>query len=777
MASSTSIRVTKRNGNKEPLNLDKFHKVVYYACEGITGVSSSEVEIRSHVQFYDGIKTSDIQETLIKSAGDLISEDTPGYQYVGGRLINYHIRKEVYGKFEPDHLYDIVVRNIERGFYDAEILNKFTRDEWDQLNSFIKHERDETLTYAAMEQFRGKYLVQNRVTKEIFETPQICYILIAAILFADYPENSGGKSRMSWIKDYYEAISTFDISLPTPIMAGLRTSQKQFSSCVLIETDDSLDSINATASAIVKYVSQKAGIGINAGKIRAIGSSIRKGDAYHTGLIPFLKYFQSAVASCNQGGIRRGAATVSLPCWHYEIEDMIVLKNNKGTEETRVRHMDYNIQFNKLMYERLISGGNITLFSPHEIPGLYDSFFENNDEFKKIYELAENNPKIRKKTIKALDLFTLFMEERKNTGRIYLMNVDNVNSHGSFHPELAPIKQSNLCQEITLPCRPLNDIYDEAGRIQLCTLSAINWGNIKEPKDFERVCRLAVRGLDSLLDYQNYLLPAARLATEDHRPLGIGIINFANWLAKQGLTYQHIDTDGLSVVDEWAEAWSYYLIRESIELAKEKGACVAVNETKYADGIVPIDTRKLDIDQLVPHVERMDWKSIRSDLQTYGIRNATLMALMPSESSSQVSNSTNGIEPPRAFVSVKQSRDGVLKQVVPDYRRLKNKYDLLWNQKSPVGYLKIAAVLQKYIDQSISINTSYHPKYYADGKIPMSELLQHMLMFYKYGGKNLYYFNTNDQSGEIIDDDDDTDSLGQELLAADDEDDCDGCKI
>tara|TARA_R110002124_G_scaffold122972_2_gene281644 strand:+ start:2663 stop:4969 length:2307 start_codon:yes stop_codon:yes gene_type:complete len=767
------IQVTKRGGHKEVLDIEKLHKVVFHACEDITGVSPSEVEIKSQIQFYSGITSKEIQETLIKAAADLITEETPNYQYVGGRLVNYALRKEVYDGYEPWHVSKLVERNTASGFYDPELVTKYSADEWDKINTFVKHERDENLTYVAMEQLRGKYLCQNRVSGEIFETPQMCYILIAASLFQDYPT----ETRLHWVKDYYDAISLHDISLPTPVMAGVRTPQRQFSSCVLIETDDSLDSINATAAAVVKYVSQKAGIGIGGGSIRAIGSPIRKGDAYHTGIIPFYKHFQSAVKSCSQGGVRGGAATIYYPVWHLEVEDMLVLKNNKGTEENRVRHMDYGVQFNKLMYERLIQGGDITLFSPADVPGLYDAFFADQDRFKELYETAERNTRIRKKTIKAIDLFSSFMEERKNTGRIYLQNVDHANSHGSFLPELAPIKQSNLCAEITLPTKPLKDLNDPEGEISLCTLSAINWGNIRTPAEFERVCRLAVRGLDALLSYQNYPILAAQLSTEKRRPLGVGIINFAYWLAKNGLTYQDIDTDGLALIDEWAEAWSFYLIKASADMAVEFGAPTGNMETKYGHGITPNQTYSKALDELVPHVERQDWTGLREQLKATGIRNSTLMALMPSETSAQIANATNGIEPPRSLISIKQSKHGVLKQVVPEFKRLKNKYDLLWEQRSPEGYIKIMAVLQKYIDQGISVNTSYNPSYYEDEKIPLSEMLQHLLMFYKLGGKQLYYFNTFDGQGELDVNKMFADESTPLAQVEYDEDDCESCTI
>ena len=764
------IQVTKRDGSKEALDIEKLHKVVFYACADITGVSPSEVEIKSQIQFYNGITTKEIQETLIKATADLISEETPNYQFVGGRLINYALRKEVYGCYEPFKVKQLVQINTNNGFYDDELINQYTDEEWEKIDSFVRHDRDESLTYVAMEQLRGKYLVQNRVTGQIFETPQMCYILIAATLFQDYPKDT----RLQWVKEYYDAISLHDISLPTPVMAGVRTPMRQFSSCVLIETDDSLDSINATSSSIVKYVSQKAGIGIGGGSIRAIGSPIRKGDAFHTGIIPFYKMFQAATKSCSQGGVRGGAATIYYPIWHLEAEDMLVLKNNKGTEENRVRHMDYGVQFNKLMYERLITGGDITLFSPSDVPGLYDAFYADQDKFRELYERAERNTRLRKKTVKASDLFSAFMEERKNTGRIYLQNVDNANEHGAFLPEVAPIRQSNLCAEIDLPTKPLKDVNDPEGEISLCTLSAINWGNIRNPSDFERSCRLAVRGLDALLSYQNYPILAAQLSTEKRRPIGVGIINFAYWMAKHDLRYQDITTEGLQKIDEFAEAWSYYLIKASADLAAEQGAIPGLMETKYGHGITPNQTYKKDLDELIPHVERMDWESLRAQLKATGIRNSTLMALMPAETSAQIANATNGVEPPRSLISVKQSKHGVLKQVAPEYKRLKNKYDLLWDQRSPEGYIKIMAVLQKYIDQGISVNTSYNPVFFEDEKIPMSLMLQHLLMFYKYGGKQLYYFNTHDGQGEV----DVNQMMAPELeQITEDDSDCESCKI
>jgi len=754
------IQVTKRDGTRELLNINKFHKVAEYACEGLSGVSVSDLEIKTHIQFYNGIKSADIQETLIKAAADLISEEAPNYQYVAGRLINYNLRKQVYGSYEPHRLLEHYCSVRDDGYYDRELGSAYSTAEWAELNKYIDHDRDNLLTYAAMEQFRGKYLIRNRVTNKFYETPQMAFMLIAMTLFQNYT-----KDRIKWVKDLYDAISTFDISLPTPIMAGVRSPQRQFSSCVLIETDDSLDSINATSSSIVKYVSQKAGIGIGGGSIRAIGSAIRNGDASHTGVIPFWKHFQSAVKSCSQGGVRGGAATLYYPLWHYEVEDLLVLKNNKGTEDNRIRHLDYGVQFNKVMYERLLSGGNITLFSPHDVPDLYQAFFSDVNEFRTLYEKYEKSTKIRKKSIPAIDLFSAFMQERKDTGRIYLMNVDHANDHGSF-TKAAPIKMSNLCCEITLPTTPLKDINDEQGEISLCTLAAINWGKIRKPSDFEKPCTLAVRALDALLDYQSYPIRAAEVGTRNRRPLGVGIINFAYWLARNDSNYS---TPNLDLIHEYAEAWSYFLIKASVDLAEEFGACPKSNETKYALGTMPIDTYKKEVDELVAPDYKMDWNKLSDRVYKTGIRNSTLMALMPAETSAQISNSTNGIEPPRALVSIKQSKDGVMKQVVPDLKKLKNKYELLWDQKSPEGYLKIMAVLQKFIDQAISVNTSYNPAHYEDGKIPMSVMLKHVLMHYKYGGKTLYYFNTNDGAGEIE----------EKPLASDatDEEDCDSCKI
>ena len=762
---TTTINVTKRDGSIKPFDLDKVHKVLEWAVEDISGVSMSEIELKANIQLYDKIAAYDIHELLIKSAAELISEHTPNYQFVAARLISYKMRKEAYGEYTPPPLTAIIEDNIELGVYDDEIIKIYSEDEIVELDAYIKHDRDDTFTYAGMEQFRGKYLVQDRRTKKIYETPQILYMMISMTLFGKYKEN-----RLKYVKDYYDAISQFYISLPTPIMAGVRTPTRQFSSCVLIESGDSLDSINATATSIVRYISKKAGIGIGAGSIRANGAKVGDGSVVHTGLIPFLKYFQSAVKSCSQGGVRGGAATVYLPLWHHEFEDLVVLKNNKGTEENRVRHMDYAFQFNKLMYQRLLEGGNITFFDPNDVPGLYESFFIDQEKFQELYEKYERAHSIRKKSLPALDVFQMFLTERKDTGRIYLMNVDHANDHGSFIAEKAPIRMSNLCCEIDLPTTPLNSQDDEDGEISLCTLSAINWGLINEPHEFEKYCDLSVRALDELLDYQGYPIPAAKQGTLNRRPLGIGIINLAYFLAKRGLKY---DESAYNIVDEYAEAWSYYLIKSSANLAAEKEKLIYNTDTKYSLGILPIDTYKSAIDNLVEYRERLPWEDLREQLRETGIRNSTLMALMPAETSAQISNSTNGIEPPRALVSYKQSKDGVMAQVVPGYHHLKNKYDLLWEQKSPEGYLAICGILQKYIDQGISVNTSYNPEHYEDNKIPMSVMIQDTITAYKYGLKQLYYFNTHDGAGEMKEDEHHTYD-GTEII---DDEDCDSCKI
>ncbi len=735
---TSTMKVTKRDGRTEPIDLDKIHRVVDWAAKGLDNVSVSQVELRSHIQFYDGIRTGDIHETIIKSAADLISEETPDYQYLAARLAIFHLRKIAYGQFEPPHLHDHVSRLTEMGKYDPHILEDYSREEFDELNSYIDHWRDMNFSYAAVKQLEGKYLVQNRVTKQIYESPQFLYILVAMCLFSKYPRDT----RLGYIKRFYDAVSTFKISLPTPIMSGVRTPTRQFSSCVLIECDDSLDSINATTSAIVRYVSQRAGIGINGGRIRALGSEIRGGEAQHTGCLPFFKMFQAAVKSCSQGGVRGGAATLFYPLWHLEVESLLVLKNNRGVEENRIRHLDYGVQVNRLMYERLIKGGQITLFSPHDVPGLYEAFFADQDEFERLYVQYEQDPSIRKRTLPAVELFSLMMQERAGTGRIYIQNVDHCNTHSPFDPKKAPVRQSNLCMEIALPTKPLNDLHDPDGEIALCTLSALNLGALESLDEIESLADLIVRALDALLDYQDYPVKAALNATEKRRSLGVGVINYAYYLAKNGVRYS--DDSALALTHRTFEAIQYYLLKASVQLSREYGPCKAFDETTYAAGILPIDTYKKDLDAICSEPLHLDWEALRADIQKYGLRNSTLTALMPSETSSQIANATNGIEPPRGLVSVKQSKDGILRQVVPEFERLKDKYELLWKMPSNDGYLKLVGIMQKFVDQSISANTNYDPQRFEGGRVPMKQLLRDLLLAYKYGVKTLYYHNTRD---------------------------------
>ena len=743
-----TLYVTKRDNSKEVLDIDKISRVISWAAEGLDNVSVSQVELKTHIQFYDGIKSSDIHDVVIKAAADLISENTPDYQYLAARLAMFQIRKKVYGRFEPETMYNHFKKMIEMGKYDKHLMEDYNTFEFAELNDYVDHWRDMNFSYAAVKQLEGKYLVQNRVTGEIFESPQMLYMGVAMALFSKYDKST----RLDYVKKFYDAVSLFKVSLPTPIMGGVRTPTRQFSSCVLIESDDTLDSINATASSIVKYVSQRAGIGINAGRIRAVGSEIRGGEANHTGCIPFYKYFQTAVKSCSQGGLRGGAATLFYPMWHLEVEDLIVLKNNRGVEENRVRHMDYGVQINKLLYTRLIKGGNITLFSPSDVEGLYDAFFEDQDLFEKLYLEAEANSNIRKKTVKAVDLFSSLMQERASTGRIYIQNVDHCNTNSPFDSKVAPVRQSNLCLEIALPTKPLNNVEDSNGEVALCTLSAFNLGAIESIDELEELSDLTVRALDALLDYQDYPLPASERSTMNRRTLGVGVINFAYYLAKKGKNYH--DGSANNLTHELFEAMQYYLLKASNTLAKEKGACPAFGETTYAKGVLPFERHKVEIDKYVTTSLKLDWEGLRKDILTHGLRNSTLSAIAPTETSSQISNATNGIEPPRGFVTVKASKDGILKQVVPDYKEYKNNYNLLWNLPNNDGYLQLVGIMQKWIDQSISANTNYDPTKFESGKVPMKVLLKDLLNAYKLGVKTLYYHNTRDGANDKQDDND-----------------------
>ena len=739
------IKVKKRDGHFEPLDIAKIHRVVEWAADGLN-VSSSQVEINSHIQFYNGISTTDIHETLVKSAADLISTEYPDYQYMAARLALFHIRKIAYGDYTPPHLFDHVKKMCELGWYDKEIITYYSKEEFDELNDYIVHDRDLSFAYAGIKQMEAKYLVQNRLDKKPLESPQVAFMLIGACIFSGYPK----ETRMDYVKKFYDSLSKFNISLPTPVMAGVRTPTRQYSSCVTIESGDSLDSINASTSAIVKYISQRAGIGINGGRIRALGSEIRGGEAVHTGVIPFWKMFQAAVKSCSQGAIRSGAATLYYPIWHLEVESLIVLKNNRGVEDNRIRQLDYGVQLNKLMYTRLINDEDITLFSPHSVKGMYDAFFNDQKLFEKLYTEAENNPLIPKKKIPARDLFSLLMSERANTGRIYIMNVDHCNTHSSFDELVAPIHMSNLCTEITLPTKPLNNINDEEGLISLCTLAGINLGKIEKLEDLEEGCDLLVRSLDELLSYQNYPIPAAKRATELYRSLGIGVINFAYYLTKNGKRIK--DGSGLELTHQTFEALQYYLLKSSVQLAKEKGTCLGFKDTKYARGILPIDTYKKDIDAFAPFDLKYDWESLREEIQEFGLRNATLSTQFPSESSSQVSNATNGIDIPRSPLTIKASKDGILKQIVPEYEKLKDQYEYLWDDNNNQGFLKIVAIIQKFMDQAISTNTRYNPAMMPNGKVPMKLMLQELLLAYKWGVKTLYYHHTNDGSNDTHDD-------------------------
>ena len=728
------ILVNKRNNRgKEPLNIEKIHEMVEYAVEDISGVSASQVEMNSGLQFYDGITTDEIQQILIKSANDLISLENPNYQFVAARLLLYSLRKQVIGRlWDHPHLYDHVKKGVEIGVYDPDILKWYDKKDFDRMENWLNHERDYDFTYAGLRQVIDKYLVQDRSTGKVFETPQFMYMLIAATVFKNYPN---GK-RMSYVKKYYDATSQFKINIPTPVMAGVRTPIRQYASCVLVDVDDTLPSIFSSDMAIGSYVAQRAGIGINAGRIRGINSRIRGGEVQHTGVIPFLKKFESTVKCCTQNGVRGGSATVHFPIWHKEIEDIIVLKNNKGTEDNRVRKLDYSIQLSKLFYERFINDEDITLFSPHEVPELYEAW--GTDNFDSLYETAERKTSVWRKKIPAQQLFFDMLKERAETGRIYIMNIDHCNTHSSFKDR---VTMSNLCQEITLPTDPIQHI-DGTGEIALCILSAINVGKITDVSDLEPLCELAVRSLDEIIDHQQYPVKAAEVSTKARRSLGIGYIGLAHYLAKNKVDYN--DKKAYKLVDKLTEAFQFYLLKHSNILAEEKGKCDYFDRTKYSDGILPIDTYKKEVDELVNTKLSYDWEWLRKQIKKNGLRHSTLSAQMPSESSSVVSNATNGIEPPRDYLSIKKSKKGTLKQIVPDYKRLKNSYTLLWDMKGNEGYINIVSVMQKYFDQAISGNWSYNPEHFEDGQVPISVMAQDLLTTYKLGWKTSYYQNTYD---------------------------------
>jgi ribonucleoside-diphosphate reductase alpha chain len=764
---SNGTKVVKRNGSIESLDLDKMHVMVEESCGGLAGVSASQVEMTSGIQFYDGITTAEIQEILIRSAADLIDLDHPNYQFVAARLLLFSLRKNLYGKMkELPTLEDQIYRCVASGVYDHDIFTKYSKEEIEKVNNFIDHDRDFLFTYAGLRQVVDKYLVQDRSAGGVYETPQFMYIMIALTIFAEYPK----ETRMSYVKRYYDAISKHKINIPTPIMAGVRTPLRQFASCVLVDVDDTLDSIFSSDMAIGKYVSQRAGIGINAGRIRGINSKIRGGEVQHTGVVPFLKKFESTVRCCTQNGIRGGSATVHFPIWHQEIEDIIVLKNNKGTEDNRVRKLDYSIQISKLFYERFIQNGEITLFSPHDVPGLYNAF--GTPDFDDLYTRYESDDSIPQKRINAQELILDLLKERAETGRIYIMNIDHCNSHSSFKDK---IEMSNLCQEITLPTYPIQHIDDDNGEIALCILSAINVGKVKSDEELEELCDLSVRGLEELIDYQGYPVKCAELATKARRSLGIGFIGLAHYLAKLGFKYA--SQEAYDAVHGLSESFQFYLLKSSNQLAKEKGHCENFGRTKYADGILPIDTYKKDVDEICNLTLQHDWESLRASILEHGLRHSTLSAQMPSESSSVVSNATNGIEPPRGYLSVKKSKKGVLKQIVPQYQSLKHNYTLLWDMKSNEGYIKIVAMMQKFFDQAISGNWSYNPENYDDNEVPVSVMANDFLTTYKYGWKTSYYQNTYDiKTDEVVEVKPSLENLLDELSSVKEEA-CESCAI
>ena len=762
---NSEIKVIKANGEKVGINLDRIHRMVEKACRNLNGVSESLVEMNSGLQFYDGITTQEIQKILVKSASDLISLESPNYQFVAARLLLFAVQKQVFNtKWKDAEIYpplkELVERNVEKGLYTQDLLDDYTEEEYTKLNSYMKHSRDYEFTYAGLQQVVDKYLIQDRSNNTIFETPQFMYMLIAMTLFRNYDK----EVRLSYIQKYYNATSQFKINIPTPIMSGVRTTLKQFASCVLVDTDDSLDSLFASDMAIGRYVAQRAGIGINAGRIRGLGAKIRGGEVQHTGVIPFLKKFESTVRCCTQNGVRGGSATVHFPIWHQEIEDIIVLKNNKGTEDNRVRKLDYSIQLSELFYKRFLKNEEITLFSPHNVPGLYDAF--GTPEFDELYEKYENAYSIPKKKIGARELITDLLKERAETGRIYIMNIDHSNTHSSF---LDKVNMSNLCQEITLPTDPIDHIDDHSGEIALCILSAINVGVVKD-EELEEVCDLAVRGLEELIDYQEYPVKAAEMSTLARRSLGIGYIGLAHYLAKNKVKYG--DESAWSLVHELTEKFQYYLLKSSNQIAKEKGVCDYYDRTKYSKGILPIDTYKKEVDEIVKPEYKMDWEELRANILTSGLRHSTLTAQMPSESSSVSSNATNGIEPPRDYLSVKKSKKGTLKQIVPQYSHLKSAYTLLWDMSDNTGYINIVAVMQKFFDQGISGNWSYNPENYENNEVPVSVMARDLLNTYKYGWKTSYYQNTMDGKVEDV--------LEEPLAPSDpfdDGEDCDACAI
>ena len=737
-----NIHVVKRNGETVPLDISKIQRQVAHGCRGIDNVSPSMIEIKAQIELCDGMTTKTIDELLLKAMVNLIDEsensdiNNVNYQYVAGRQKVSMLRKEVYGTYDPPPLYDIVKTNIEKGMYTSELLDWYTKEEWDIIDLFLDHSKDENYTYAAIAQLTEKYLVQNRATGQVFESPQVRYAIASATAFHNEPKDK----RLKYVKEYYECASDGHFTLATPVLAGLGTTTKQFSSCVLISSDDTLDSIFASGEMMAKYASKRAGIGLELGRIRPLGAAIRNGEIKHTGMIPFLKKWFGDLRSCSQGGVRNASCTVTFPVWHYQFEDLIVLKNNQGTEETRVRQMDYSVVVNKMFWNRYRNNENITLFDPHEVPDLYEAYYRDSEEFEKLYKKYEQDKTKKKKVLPAVEIFKNgILKERTDTGRIYLVNIDNVINQGPFDTKLDPIYQSNLCQEILLPTRPFQRIEDEKGRIALCTLGSINWGAFKTPQEMRKACRVLVRSLSNLLTYQDFLSIQSKLANLDFEPLGVGITNLAYWHARKGFKYG--EPEALAEVKRWMEHQAYYLTETSVELAQEKGACKRSEHTYYGKGIFPWERRNPGVNELTDFSPsaNLDWEVLRQNLLKYGIRNATLMAVAPVESSSVVLNSTNGIEMPMELISVKESKAGSFVQVVPEYRRLKNRYQLMWDQKDCVEYLKTSAVLAVYIDQSLSTNTFYNPAFFDQGKVPGTLIAKNLMLAYKWGIKTIYY--------------------------------------
>jgi len=770
------INVLKRNGKKEPLMLEKWQAQVAKVCTGIADVSPSMVEIKSQLHFYDGITTSQIDSITLRAIVDLIDVESnsdvghTNYQYVAGKQRMSMLRKDVYGQYEVPHLYDIVKKNVATGLYTSELLEWYSEEDWNKMNDLIDHSKDETYSYAAIEQLIEKYLVKNRSTKEIYETPQIRYMVAAATVFHSEEPNT---ARLRYIKEYYNAASDGLFTLATPVLAGLGTPTKQFSSCVLIRSDDDLDSIFASGEMMAKYASKRAGIGLEIGRLRPLGSPIRGGEIMHTGMIPFLKKWFGDLRSCSQGGIRNASATVFYPIWHHQFDDLIVLKNNQGTEETRVRHMDYGVVLSAFFWRRFKNKENITFFDPNEVPDLYEAFYSNTERFEELYTKYEKRKDLRKKTMAAEEVFKSgILKERTDTGRIYLVFIDNVMKQGPFDPEYHTIYQSNLCCEILLPTKSFKRLDDKEGRIALCTLGSINWGAFRNPEDMRRACRILHRSLNNILDYQDFLSIQSKLSNDEIRPLGIGVTNLAYWHAKRSLKYG--EKDALAEVKTWAEHLAYYLTEASVELAKERGRCEGSDKTRYGQGIFPWELRANGVNQLADFTPELDWETLRANMKEYGVRNATQMAIAPVESSSVVINSTNGIEMPMSLISVKESKAGSFTQVVPEYHKLKNKYQLMWEQKDCDGYLKTAAVLAAYVDQAISVNTFYNPKHFPDRKVPTTLIAKNLMQAHYFGIKTFYYSLVNKQGSKA---DAEIAPTMLEPIDFDNEEDCESCKL